>query len=93
MLGLAIKVSLYKLRVGDYLPAVKATVVQTQPIRVGEGKGTITTVSYGLSGGLYLLAHNAAILYRDKDDRLRVVLNRERLPSMVEVIRPPLVSD
>lgn len=88
-----IMVSLYKLEVGDYLPLLKAMVVQAQPIRWGRGRGVVRTVNYALSDGRFLLAHNAALMYRNPQGQLRVVLERPRIVGLLEVIRLPIQSD
>lgn len=88
-----LKVSLADLKVGDYLPLLKASVIQKQTIRWGRGRGVIRTINYALSDGRFLLSHNAALLYRDAQGKLRNVLQRPRIIGLVEVIRLPMESD
>lgn len=87
------QVPLRNLRVGDYLPLLGVEVTHVETVRYGRSKSLISTVCYALSDGRTLLAHDGSLLYRDAQGRLKVIFERPRITSLIEVISPPLVSD
>lgn len=82
-----LNVDLFKLQVNDYLPILGAIVTGVEPQRYGMSKRSIRNVRYTLSDGRILLAHDASLLYRDPQGRLKVILQRPRILRTVEVIR------
>ncbi len=88
-----LNVDLFKLQVNDYLPILGAIVTEVEPQRYGASKRSIRNVRYTLSDGRILLAHDASLLYRDPQGRLKVILQRPRILRAVEVIRPQAQSD